>query len=408
MSSPNPESPAIAKAVLKPRRALPFFSKHPWVFAGAVARIEGEPDVGDEIELRTHKNEFVARGLYNPNSNILVRLYSWDESTHLDESFWKQKIQQAIALRKRLYPEFDSTSAGRMIYSEGDGLSGLIVDRYGDWLTLQMTSLAMSKRLDLFVEILQQELKPAGIWLRTEKGIREREQLELVDGLVCGEEPPRPLFIEENGVRFGIDIVEGQKTGFYLDQRENRAAVAKLTNGHQVLDLFCNGGGFGLTALKQGNAKQVLGVDVSESALTLARGNAELNNLSSQIEFQKSRVDKALEQLAEEGRTFDTIILDPPKMTRHRSGISQAIKGYLRLNKLAVERLNPDGILATCSCSGLVSDSQFEDMLAQVGLETGRIIQILEKRSQAADHPSSVHCPESRYLKCYILRVVSP
>ena len=252
---------------------------------------------------------------------------------------------------------------------------------------------------------MQEKLQPAGIWLRTEKGIRESEGLVLTDGLVQGRGPPRPLFIEEHGIRYGVDVVEGQKTGFYLDQRENRSAVARYVGGHRVLDLFCYTGGFGLAAVKLGGARSVLGVDVSTPALSMARSNVEINGVAHCFHFEHAAAFDALEQLRAAGELFDTVILDPPKMTRHRAGLKKALRGYYSLNRLVVDLLRPSGLLVTCSCSGLISRDDFEQMLASVSLRANRRIQILETRSQATDHPTSVDCLETNYLKCYICRV---
>jgi len=392
--------------VLKARKALPFFSRHPWVFAGAIGRVEGDPEPGAEVVLLTNEGQFIARGLFNPHSQIRVRLYSWEEDRPLDDELWSERLDRAIELRQKLVPTHTAESAGRLVYSEADGLSGLIVDRYGDWLLMQFTSLALSMRRERLVELLQAKLNPAGIWLRTEKGIRDSEALDQTDGPVCGGEPPRPLFIEEHGLRYGVDVVQGHKTGFYLDQRENRAAVARYVRGARVLDAFCYSGGFGLASLKLGEAREVLGLDASEAALTLARNNAELNGLAPQVRYERGDVFNRMEQLAAEGARFDAVILDPPKLTRHRAGVEKALKGYFSLNRLALDVLEPGGILATCSCSGLVSRDDFEQMLSVVSQKANRPIQILEARGQAVDHPTSVHCLETAYLKCYICRVV--
>lgn len=397
---------ALPIVSLKPRRALPFFSRHPWVFSGAVARVQGDPGPGDLVRLHSEQDEFIAYGLFNPDSNIKVRLYSWSEDTLVDESLWTDRIDTAVKLRERLFPSAGERSAFRVINSEADGLSGLTVDRYGRFLLVQLTSRAIALQQESIVEILQQRLQPAGIWLRTEKGIGDAEGLELQDGLVRGEAPPRPLFIEEGDLTFGVDVVQGQKTGHFLDQRENRRAAAGYMRGHRVLDMFCYTGGFSLAALRLGAAHSVHAVDASEHALTTARANAALNEVESQITFEQSDAYKALERLLEEKQQFDTVVLDPPKMARHRKGLNKALRGYFSLNRLAVDLLPPGGTLVTCSCSGLVSTQEFELMLASVAVQSGRAIQILERRGASADHPVSVTCPENSYLKCLICRVV--
>ena len=398
---------ALPKVFLKPRRAQPFFGRHPWVFAGAIHHIEGEPAAGAEVLLVTESNEFIARGLFNPDSNIAVRLYSWDQDVALDEAFWSARLDQAIQLRRDVLHLEGPNSACRVVYSESDRLSGLIVDRYADWLLVQFTSRALAARSELLVRLLQEKLSPAGIWLRTEKGIREAEGLEVTDGPLAGGTPPRPLFIEEHGIRYGIDIVEGQKTGFFLDQRDNRQAAARYIAGERVLDLFCYSGGFALNmARSERVTREILCVDISEAALNLARANAELNGVSHRLKFEKADAFKRIEQLHAAGERFSAIILDPPKMARHRKSVDDALRGYHRLNRLAVEMLEPNGILVSCSCSGHVDRPLFEEMLADVSAVTGRPIQVLEARSAAPDHPLSVHCTENNYLKCYISRVV--
>ena len=395
-----------ANVILKPRRAMPFFHRHPWVFAGAIARVQGDPQPGDEVALRANTGEYIGTGLFNPNSNIRVRLYAFDESATLDEAFWSARFDSAIALRQALYGRISGEDfACRLVYSEGDGLSGLVVDRYGDWLLVQLTSLALAVRQEMLLRLLEQKLQPAGIWLRTEKGIRESEGLELSDSLVAGREPPRQLTINEDGLRYSVDVVQGQKTGLYLDQRDNRAAVARYAAGRRVLDLFCYGGAFSITALARGGAREALGIDSSEPALETARANAELNGVGDRVRFEADDAFKALERLAAAGEKFDLVILDPPKMTRHRAGIDQALRGYHSLNRLAVDLLPPGGLLVTCSCSGLINREDFAAMLGDVALRANRPLQILESRSQSPDHPVSAHCLEGEYLKCFICRV---
>ncbi len=396
----------LPRVVIKKRRALPFFSRHPWVFAGAIARIDGDPSPGGEVEVVSDRGEFIARGLYNPHSNIRVRLYSWEDDRAVDRALFSQRLDEAIGLRRDLLHLTEPRTACRMVSSEADGLSGLTVDRYDEWLVVQFTSLAMAERTSDIVELLQEKLSPQGVWLRTERGIREAEGLELADGLIAGAEPPQPLFIEEWGVRYGLDLVRGQKTGFYLDQRDNRAAFAKYTSGRRVLDLFCYTGGFGLNALINGGAASVHGIDTSEPALTLAKANAEFNEVAARMTWERGDIFHVQQDLRGSGQQYGAVVLDPPKMARHRNAVAAALKGYAALNRTAMEMLEPDGILLTCSCSGLVSRDDFEGILAKAANEAGRGLQILERRGAAADHPVSVTCPENDYLKCYLCRVI--
>jgi len=392
--------------MLRPRRAQPFYGRHPWVFAGAVLRVEGDPQPGDEVALVSNTGEFIARGLFNPHSGIRVRLYSWDEATALDEFFWRTRLGQAISLRRDRLGWWGPESGCRLVFSEADGLSGLIVDRYGDWLLVQCTSLALFHRRELLVRLLNELLHPAGIWLRTEKGIREAEGLEVADQLLSGSDPPRPLLLEENGLRFAVDVVEGQKTGFFLDQRLNRRAFLDYLPAGRMLDVCCFSGGFALQRERAAQVTEVVGVDVSAPALELAARNAELNGLSHRVRFQKGDAFKTLEALRGAGEKFDTVVLDPPKLARHAAGVDEALRGYHGLNRLALELVNPGGLLVTCSCTGHVTRAMFEEVLADAATSARRHVEVLEGRGAAPDHPVSVHCPETAYLKCLICRVL--
>ena len=390
--------------VLRKRRAQPFLNRHPWLFAGAIHRVESEPADGDEVIVRSDEGHFVARGLFNSQSNIRVRLYSWHEEQPIDESLLRSRIGAAVSLRDGLF-DGDENSACRLIFSEADGLSGLTVDRYGDWLLVQLTSLALATRSETIFDLLEERCQPLGIWLRTEKGIRKLEGLEQSDGLIRGEEPPRPILIRENGLTFLVDVAAGQKTGSFLDQRDNRRAAAGYVRGGSVLDLFSYAGGFGITAAKLGDAQSVVCVDSSEPALETARLNAAENGVEDRVEFVRSDVFRFLEAAIEGGQQFDTVVLDPPKMARQQKGVESALRGYRSLNELAAQVVRPGGTLVTCSCSGHVSRSEFQSVLARVSTTLDRPIQILEVRGHAPDHPVSPNCPENEYLKCLICRI---
>lgn len=395
-------APAEKRVVLLPKRARPFYGRHPWVYPGAVAAVEGEPADGEVVDLVSHAGHFVARGLFNSRSKIRVRLYSWDADEQLDRDFFARRLDGAIRLRQALGligPEH----ACRLVFSEADGLSGCTVDRYGCWLVVQFTSLGLGQRREIIADLLQERLQPEGIFLRTDRGIGKLEGLEIQDGLLRGAAPPAPVVIEENGVRFQVNLAEGQKTGFYLDQRDNRRVVAQLASGRRVLDAFCYTGGFGLHASKAG-ASSVLGIDVSEPALALARENTALNGLTN-LEFVRDDVFDRLDELAEAGEKFGLVVLDPPKFARDRRAVDEALRGYRRLQALALRLLEPDGFLVTCCCSGLITMAMLEDLLAQLAADARREVQILERRGPAADHPVSVSCLESHYLKCLIARV---
>ena len=391
------------RAVLGVRRAKPFFGRHPWVFAGAIAAVEGDPADGDEVELVAHTGEFIARGLFNGQSKIRVRLYGWQPDTPLDRAFFRDRLEAALRLRRDILGLDSATGACRLVYSESDGLSGLTVDRYGRWLVVQFTSLALARRRELLVELLVELFQPEGIYLRTERGIRQLEGLELQDGPLWGRVPEGPVVIEEEGLKFLVNLTEGQKTGFYLDQRDNRKAAARLAVGRRVLDAFCYTGGFGLHAARAG-ATAVLGLDVSEGALALAQANATLNGLNS-VAFTHCDVFARMESLASAGDKFGMVILDPPKFARDRHAIDEALRGYRRLQTRALRLLEPDGILVTSCCSGLIAQDMLTSLLAQLAAEERRDIQILYRGGQAADHPVSASCLETSYLKCLLCRV---
>ena len=391
-----------AHVILQPRRARPFYGRHPWVYAGAIAQVEGQPADGEVVDLYSHASNFIARGLFNSQSKIRVRLYSWSAEILLDENFFRERLQSALRLREFLGLN-QPGQASRLVFSEGDGLSGLTVDRYDRWLVAQFTSLGMAQRREMLADLLMELLRPEGIYLRTERGIGRLEGLELQDGPLRGQPPAESIIIAEDGLRFLINLAEGQKTGFYLDQRDNRRAVARFAAGRRVLDAFCYTGGFGLHAARAG-AQHVLGVDVSEPALALSQKNAELNNLTN-LSFVCAEVFLHMDALQQAGERFGLIVLDPPKFARARNALEDALRGYRRLQTLALHLLEPDGFLVTCCCSGLITLSMLDDLLAQIAAEERRDVQILEHRGQAPDHPVSAVCPESNYLKCIISRV---
>lgn len=407
--SQGPNAKSDIRVTLKARRAMPFFSRHPWVFESAIDRVDGaleeELTPGTTVQLYSSDGEFIAHGLWNSASKIRLRLYSWDQDRGLETDFWSESVATAINGRRQAFDLKQPGLGVRLIFSEADFLSGLTVDYYDGYALVQFTSNALYQFRDAIVQAIQSELQPKGIWLRTEKGMREAEGLDATDGLVSGDPPPRPLFIVEDQIQYGVDVQQGQKTGCYLDQRDNRAIAAKFVHG-EMLDAFCFSGGFGITALKANAVKSVLAIDSSDSALTLAAANAELNGVANRMRFEKNDVKRALSQLESEGRKFDSVVIDPPRMARTRGGLSRAMKGYTKLNQQAVRVLKPNGILVTCSCSGLVSRLDFQDMLREVSRAERRPIQILEQPGQPSDHPISVACPETEYLKVFICRVL--
>jgi 23S rRNA (cytosine1962-C5)-methyltransferase len=395
---------SAARILLHPRRAKPFYARHPWVFSGAIAKIEGEPQDGEAVQIFSHGGTFIAHGLYNGQSRIRIRLYSWDVEQPIDTALFRSRLEQAIQLRRDVLGWSGPGKACRMVFSEGDGLSGLTVDQYDRWLVVQFTSLALARRKEEIIPLLRELLDPAGIYLRTERGIGQQEGVELHDGPLWGEFPQHPIEIKEAGLTYLVHLQEGQKTGFYLDQRLNRQAAARYAAGRRVLDAFCYTGGFSLHAARAG-ALETLGVDSSDPAIELAKENAARNNLS-QATFAKAEVFKFLEEAAQKRERYGLIVLDPPKFARTQSAVETALQGYRRLQALAFLLLEPGGVLVTCCCSGLITMDQLAEVQQQVATDAKRPMQILEKHGQPPDHPVALACPESAYLKCLISRAM--
>jgi 23S rRNA (cytosine1962-C5)-methyltransferase len=394
----------MGQVVLKPRKARPFLARHPWVLNSAVKSIAGEPADGDVVDVASYEGAFIARGILNRRSHVRVRLYSWDQSELLDEGFWQRQLGRAIQWRQRLGLHRPD-GATRLVFSEADSLSGMVLDRFGAHLVLQVNSLAVAVRLPMLVPLIAQLTTPTSILVRSEGGLAKVEGMDVPAGCAWGQAPDGPVFITEHGIRYGVDVTAGQKTGFYLDQRENRRAAANYMQGRHVLDLFCYSGGFALAASLLGGAAEVLGADSSESAIRWARANAELNGIRN-VRFEERECFKLLDELRDAGTKFDAVILDPPKFARNRFHVVEALRAYHRINRLAVDLLEPDGILVTCSCSGSVTRQDFLDMLTGVAAKSHRSIHILEQRGHAGDHPVSLACPENEYLKCIICRVI--
>ncbi len=399
-----PDGLPTATIILKPRRARPFFGRHPWVLESAIDTVEGEPSAGDVVDLVTHDRTFVARGLYNPKSRIRVRLFVFDVTVPIDDALFEARLAAAVALRESL-GLMEPRGACRLVNSEGDDLSGLIVDRYGEYLAVQITALAMLPRLEFFCDRLEKRVPVKGILLRgAERGLAKLEGLELADRVVRGTPPNGPIFLSEHGLTFGVDLTEGQKTGYYLDQRDNRQAAARYARGRRVLDMFCYSGGFALACGITGGARSVLAIDSSAKATAIAKANAELNGATT-IEVEASDAFEKLDSLASASERFGMVVLDPPKFARSRATVEDALRAYHRINRMACDLLDPGGILVTCTCSGSVTRDEFLEMLSGVAQRTGRSIQLLEVRGAAADHPVSASCLEGEYLTCVIARV---
>ncbi|HMO36660.1 MAG TPA: class I SAM-dependent rRNA methyltransferase, partial [Gemmatales bacterium] len=330
-----------AKVILHPRRAKPFYARHPWVFPGAIAEIEGTPKDGEAVEVYSHGGSFIAHGLFNSKSRLRVRLYSWEFDKPINPAFFRARLECAIRLRHEVLQMHGPGTACRLVFSESDGITGLTVDRFDEYLVVQLTSLGLLQFKDAIVQILVDLIQPKGIYLRTERGIGEQEGMELQDGLLWGTLPQEPITIIEHGIQFRVDLSEGQKTGFYLDQRDNHQAVARYAKGRRTLDAFSYIGGFGLHAARAG-AVTVTCVDGSEGAIELGKLNAGINGLS-QVQFIRSDVFKYLEQAVQQHERFDLITLDPPKFARSPSAIETALRGYRRLLSLGLQLLDNEG-----------------------------------------------------------------
>ena len=395
---------SIPQLILKQNKFGTFAGRHPWVMAKSVVKPQVEIADGDVVDLVTLEGRWVGRGIYNQRSHLCVRLYSWTRGEELNDDFWRGRLAAAVQLRRMIGYD-DPAGATRLVFSEADGLSGLIVDRYGRYLVVQVAALAMQKRLELIVPLLAELAQPAGILVRTDEKIAAQEGMERRDGVAWGEAPPTSLDVYENGLLFRVDLASGQKTGYYLDQRENHRVAAMYMKDRRVLDVCCYVGGFALAAAKIGGAREVLGIDSSEKAVLQARDHAAANQLPN-VTFEVGECFRTLEQKVAAGEKFGGVILDPPRFAASRDTVDQALRAYHRLNRLAVQLLEPGGILVTCSCSGRVSREQFLKMLSGVSQKTGRDLQILEQRGPAPDHPVRISCPETDYLKCFVCRAM--
>ncbi len=400
---PNSTS-STCRVILKRGRAKPFFLHHPWVFSGAIERVDGQPEKGAIVPVLDADGRFIAQGFYNPDSQIAVRLFFWDEAKIADAAFWRGRVEAAVRLRHDVLRLPERTNAYRVVYSEADGIPGLIADRYADFLVAQFLTAGAAQRRDLFCSLLQEAFSPRAILERSDEESAEKEGMAPGRGVLAGQAPDGPVEIASDGLTFLVDLARGQKTGFFLDQRDNRLAASRYLDGRAVLDAFCYTGAFGVTASRLGGAAEVLAVDRSEPAIELAQRNFELNGVKT-FETRVAKVAEELRRLKGSDRRFGAVILDPPKFARSRPRVPKALRAYRDVNLLAMQLLEQDGILVSCCCSGHVSQDQFLQTLNSAAVEAGVGLQVLEQRGQAADHPVISSCPETAYLKCLICRV---
>ena len=378
--------------------------RHPWVFSRGIDRIEGKPELGETVDVYDNKGEWLARGAYSPQSQIRVRVWTFNKNEAIDVNFFVNRLNAAQSLRDVLAAR-DGLTGYRLIAAESDGLPGITIDRYQDYLVCQLLSAGAEAQRDVLIEALRQCYPSCNIYERSDVSVRKKEGLKQRTGVLHGEEPPKFVTIEENGVKINVDIVGGHKTGFYLDQRDSREASVKYVNGKRVLNCFCYTGGFGLYALK-GGASEVINVDVSQPALDTAQLNAEMNGYPVEnAQFVNADVFKLLREYRERGELFDVVIMDPPKFAESKSQLVGACRGYKDINMLAMQILNPGGMLLTYSCSGLMDNGLFQKIIADAALDAHREVQFIERFSQAADHPLDSAYPEGFYLKgfaCYV------
>jgi 23S rRNA (cytosine1962-C5)-methyltransferase len=393
---------SLARVIIRKGKAQPFWFRHPWVFTGAVERVEGAPADGDVVAVHDVAGKKIGSGFYNARSKITVRMMAHGDE-EIGPDLLRRRLLAALALRRGvLRLEEQGHDGFRWVHGEGDGLPGLIVDRYADWLVVQFGVLGMRRFDGEVLRTLAEELRPRGI-VENSLGVHaEGEGLPSVREPRFGEAPAGPVLFRENGFTLEADLLRGQKTGYYFDHRENRRVVEGLARARRVLDVFTYSGAFALAAAR-GGATGVTAVDSSAAALEAARRNVERNGAAG-IELVKSDASEFLR--GARGDPYDLVVLDPPRLAPHRKDLPQAVLKYRELNLLAFGALRPGGLLATSSCSGPLQEAELEDLVARTAREANRRVQVLWKGGQGPDHPVDVACPESRYLKFFVCRAV--
>jgi 23S rRNA (cytosine1962-C5)-methyltransferase len=391
-----------SRLILKPGREKAVLRRHPWIFSGALARVEGGPAAGDCLRVESADGRFLAWGAYNPDSQIVARLWSFEESRPLDDALIIELVQRAVAARYRHFPEAEAL---RLINAESDGLPGVICDRYAQQLVLQLTSAGATTRREALVKALLKTTGLAAVYERSDGDVMALEGLEVRCGSLQGPTPAGPITITEGDLRFEVNVSEGQKTGFFLDQRDNRALVRRYAHAADVLDCFCYTGGFTLNALA-GGARQVMAIDASDHALAVARSHVELNGLNAErVDFAEDDVFKRLRKLRDQARAFDLIVLDPPKFAPTAAMAERAARGYKDINLLALKLLKPGGLLFTFSCSGGISRDLFQKIVAGAASDAGLPAQIVRGLGPSADHPVALAFPEGDYLKGLLVQI---
>lgn len=394
----------MKKVILNKGKDKAAWQLHPWVFSGAVYKVIAEPKNGDVVSVYNSENEFIAFGIYNNTSRVAVRLLEWHPDREINEEWWRNRVRNAVNSRLHLLSERNDSV--RLIFAEADFMPGLIADKYADYISVQVHAVGIEQVKPIIIDELAQLLKPKGIYERSDLKSREHEGLPDNNGLLYGTVPPEFVTIVENGIQYQVNIVEGQKSGFYCDQRDNRLLTAQYVNGKRVLDCFSYSGGFTLNALREG-ADHVTAVDSSALAIDTLRQNIALNGFHNDLYTAvQSDVNKYLRQLGEDGARFDLIVLDPPKYAPSRSMLDKASRAYKDLNRRALMLLESGGLLATFSCSGAMDIDTFKQVLAWAALDAGKEIQFIRQFHQPEDHPVRASFSEGEYLKGLLVRVV--
>ncbi|MCX8957435.1 23S rRNA (cytosine(1962)-C(5))-methyltransferase RlmI [Erwinia psidii] len=393
------------RLILAKGREKSLLRRHPWVFSGAIARMEGKAQQGETIHVCDSNGKWLAHAAWSPDSQIRARVWNWQQDEPVDITFFVKRLNIAQQLRDWLAVR-DNLDSYRLIAGESDGMPGITIDRFGNFLVLQLLSAGAEYQRVSLISALQQCYPECSIYDRSDVAVRKKEGLELVQGVVVGETPPALLPVTEHGMKLLVDICTGHKTGYYLDQRDSRFATRRYAAGARVLNCFSYTGGFAVSAL-MGNCAQVISVDTSQSALDVARQNIALNGLDlSKAEFLRDDVFKLLRRYRDSGEKFDLIVMDPPKFVENKNQLTGACRGYKDINMLAMQLLNPGGMLLTFSCSGLMPTDLFQKIIADAALDAGRDVQFIEQFRQAADHPVIASYPEGLYLKGFACRVV--
>ncbi|BEO41757.1 ribosomal RNA large subunit methyltransferase I [Serratia marcescens] len=386
-------------------REKSLLRRHPWVFSGAVQRVEGKALCGETIDILDSQGKWLARGAYSPESQIRARVWTFQQDEEINIDFFIRRLQQAQSWRDWV-AQRDGLDGYRLIAGESDGLPGITIDRFQNFLVLQLLSAGAEYQRPALLSALQHCYPECSIYDRSDVAVRKKEGLPLAQGPVLGDLPPELLPITEHGMKLLVDIQQGHKTGFYLDQRDSRLAARNYSAGRRVLNCFSYTGAFAVSAL-MGGCAQVISVDTSQAALDIARQNVELNKLDlNKAEFVRDDVFQLLRNYRAQGEKFDLIIMDPPKFVENKNQLASACRGYKDINMLALQLLNPGGILLSFSCSGLMPTDLFQKILADAAVDAGRDVQFIEQFRQAADHPVIATYPEGLYLKGFACRVM--